>query len=138
MPPGETSRLTDFAVRLLAYEATLGKSTADRAPGNFRIFQKMCEPLAKLMGISGYRAILGRAIAISGEEIPWLRALSIDSKGCLTGFPELDGKVSAEQRKAGELLMAAKFLGLLTNFIGPALTQELLQEAWPKFKELEF
>jgi hypothetical protein len=92
------------------------------------------------MGVDGFRALFSRALALAGRDVAWLRGLHIQSDGTLEGLAELKLKLNAEQIATGEAALVAKLLGLLVTFIGPALTLQLLHDAWPKadFSALEF
>ena len=96
--------------------------------------------LASLMGSAGYRSLLARAVALAGAEVPWLRGLHIRADSRLEETAELLSKLSAQEIARGEVALVTELLGLLVTFIGPALTVQLMQEAWPEadLGEMEF
>ena len=66
---------------------------------------------------------------MAGAEIHWLRGLKINADGSLENLEE---KMDARAFSEGEVILAARLLGLLITFIGPALTLRLVQDVWPK------
>ena len=138
MSNSATPRLKEFARSLVAYEA------ANPAGANnstvFRVCEKLRLPVGRLMGAMGFRALLSRALALASAEVRWLRAVHIKADGTFAGLEELAGKTGLGEIKLGEAALVAQLLGLLATFIGPALTQQLIKEAWPKaaFDDLDF
>ncbi len=136
MSNSATPKPKEFARRLLAYEAASGKPADAKDSGVFRVCEKLREPLGKLLGVGGFRSLLSRALALAGAEVPWLRALHIKADGSLEGPDELEAKLDSRAVAEGEVALAAQLLGLLVTFIGPALTQRLLQDIWPTMDDL--
>ncbi len=135
---GATPKLKEFARRLLAHNAAWGKPAGTKDPENFPVCEKLREPLSKLTGVGGFRSLLSRALALSGEEISWLRALHIKADGSLEGLEKLEMKSEPRDIAEGEVVLVAQLLGLLVTFIGPALTAGLLHDIWPKMSDLDF
>jgi len=140
-----TPTLKALAERLLAYEAAAGTPPGGKSPGEensalFRVCDTLRQPLARLLGIAGFRALFSRALALAGREVSWLRALHIKADGTLEGLAELEAKLPADEIARGELALMTRVLELLVTFIGPALTLRLIQEVWPKadFNDLNF
>ncbi|MDB6036850.1 MAG: hypothetical protein JWM99_691 [Verrucomicrobiales bacterium] len=131
MQNSTTPKLKEFAVRLLAYETDSSKSVGLNQSAVFRLCEKLRVPLCKLMGIAGYRTLFSRALGLAGGEVRWLRGLHVRSDGTLEGVDELEARLVPEQITQGELVLVARLLGLLVTFIGPALTLQLVEEAWP-------
>ena len=98
----------------------------------FRICEKLRMSLNRLMGVAGYRALLSRALALAGADVLWLRGLHVQADGTLEGQAELNSKLDDEQIAEGEVALVAELLGLIVTFIGPTLTMQLVQQAWPK------
>ena len=124
-----------FARRLLAYEAASGENADANAPAAFRVCEQLKGPLSKVMGTGGFRSLLSRALALSGAEIPWLRALHIKADGTLEGMGKLEAELDRHAVAEGEVVLVAQLLGLLVTFIGPALTLGLLHDIWPKIDD---
>jgi hypothetical protein len=127
MPNRNSSNLKELAEHLLAYETSRRDGEAV-----FRICEKLRLSLIKSMGVAGFRALFSRAVALAGANVPWLRELPIRADGSLEGLAELEARLTAEQIGTGEVALVAELLGLLVTFIGPALTLQLLQDAWPR------
>jgi hypothetical protein len=138
MPNSATPKLKGFARRLLAYEAASGEPADAKDSAAFRVCEQLRGPLGKLMGVGGFRALLSRALALAGAEVPWLRALHIKADGSLDGLEELEAKLDSRAVAEGEVVLAAQLLGLLLTFIGPALTLRMLHDIWPKIEDLDF
>ena len=90
------------------------------------------------MGVGGFRSLLSRALALAGAEVPWLRAVHLKSDGSLEGLEVLQAKLAKQDISLGEVTLVARLLGLLVTFIGPALTQRLVQDIWPTMDDLNF
>jgi len=131
-------KLKGFARRLLAHDAILGKPVGTKDSKDFRVCEKLRGPLSRLTGFGGFRSLLSRALALAGEEVPWVRALHIKADGSLEGLEKLEVKLDSREVAEGELVLVSHLLGLLVTFIGPALTLGLLRDIWPKMNDLEF
>jgi hypothetical protein len=140
MPGSSESTLNQLTTRLLAYEAVAGKRAGANQSTAFRVCEKLRQPLGQLLGVAGFRALFSRALALAGEQVPWLRALHIKADGCLEGLDELEAELDEDGIAAGELVLVARLLELLVTFIGPALSLRFIQDAWPKgrFDDLDF
>jgi hypothetical protein len=131
-------RLRSIAQQLLALEiAALNPADAASATA-FRVCEKLREPLGKIVGVGGFRSLLGRAVAVAGVEVSWLRALHIKADGSLEGLNELQTNLSSRAIAEGEVVLSAQLIDLLVTFIGPALTARLLQDTWPKLDDINF
>lgn len=84
------------------------------------------------MGKGGFRAVLSRALAVAGEEVPWLTALEVNADGALEGWKKAEVPPAAKELTEGGVLLIAQLLGLLVAFIGENLTLRLVRDAWPK------
>ena len=125
-------KLKEFAKHLLAQETRRGKTAGGAGPAVFRVCEKLRGSLGKLMGVTGYRSLFSRALALAGAEVPWLRELTVRADGTLEGLEKLKSKLSGEQVGEGEVALVAELVGLIVTFIGPTLTLQLIQQAWPK------
>ena len=133
-----TPKLKDFARRLLIYEAAVGTRVGPDGSAAFRVCSKLRGPLAKLIGVEGFRTLMSRALRLAGTEAPWLRVLQIKADGSLAGLGDLEAKNDLRAVTQGEAILAAHLLGLLVTFIGTALTLRLLHEIWPRMDDLKF
>ena len=125
-------QLRRFAQRLLAHETFLRSKSSD-APGQatLQVIDELRSPLVNLMGMGGFRGLLSRAIALSGGEVRWLRAVHVKSDGTLTGFEE-HASLGAGEFAEGKVVLLAHLLGTLVALIGVGLTLRLVLETWPK------
>jgi hypothetical protein len=90
--------------------------------------------------VTGFRSLLSRALALSTDEVHWLKAVHVTADGRLGGLGELVGRLSQDKIDQGGVVLIAQLLGLLLTFIGEALTSRLVQQAWPKLSsgDLDF
>ena len=123
-------RLRNIARRLLALEASSGRTREAEGSAAFPVCEKLRQPLSTLAGVAGFRSLLSRALALADGEIRWLKAVHVDANGSLEGLDE--AQLSDAEIAEGEAVLVAHLLGLLVIFIGEALTLHLLQEAWPE------
>lgn len=127
-----TPAITELARRLVAFEAT-----REPAPGAVGAVSRACEtlrgPLAKFVGVAGYRSLLSRALAMAKAEVPSLGPVRVLPDGSLGG---LEGVERNEDTDAGPVVVA-QLLGLLVTFIGEPLTLRLVSDAWPDATEVE-
>ena len=132
MPDNATPRLKKFAGQILAFEAASHNPADASDSGVFRAFGKLRGPLGKLIGIVGFRSLLSRALALGGEEVPWLHALQIKADGSME---RLEAKLDLREAAEGEVVLMAHLVGLLVTFIGSQLTLQLLRDIWPKIDD---
>lgn len=125
-------KLRAFAERLIAYETMGNKSSKSKIPAAFHVCEKLRPHLATLMGNGGFRALLLRALALAGPEVPWLCAVHVKANGALEGWDESDPPIRPAALFDGSVVLLAQLLGLLVVFIGEKLTLRLVNEAWPK------
>ena len=84
------------------------------------------------MGSGGFQTLLARALALAGAEVPGLRAVQVKMDGTLEGWAELHAQIHPDELFEGRVVLLARFLGLLVEFIGESLTVRLVNEVWPK------
>jgi hypothetical protein len=118
--------LRQLAARLLALENDRGLAVDGTSA--FRVCGRLGVLLTKLAGAAGFRSLLSRALALARAEEPWLMAVRVDPDGSLVG---LEHHGNNDELLRGEIALVAQLLGLLHVFIGEALTDQLLKEAWP-------
>jgi hypothetical protein len=129
-----------YAKRLIVYETRGDKSSKTNKSAAFPVPENLRPQLASLMGEGGFRALLGRALALASAEVPWLRAVQVKADGRLAGLEELPAQLDPDELLEGRVVLLAQFLGLLVAFIGENLTLRLMREVWPKvpLNELDF
>lgn len=119
--------IRDLARRLIAVEAA--RDPSDGPVGaSVRACEKLRGPLAKLAGVTGFRSLLTRALAMALAEIPSLAAVRVRPDGSLEGWDGTDRIPTAED-EAGVVVLA-QLLGLLVTLIGEPLTLRLVRDAW--------
>jgi hypothetical protein len=125
-------RMRDIAERLIAYEATENKSSGTKPGAGLLVFEKLRPHLATLMGSTGFRALLLRALARAAAEVPSLRAVQVDANGSLAGFDKLEMQAVPDEFAMARVVLVAQLLGLLAAFIGEDLTVRIVRDVWPQ------
>ena len=131
-----TPEMMALARRLLKAEAESGTRAAGSSSVVFRVCERLFQSLRPLTGPAGFRALLARALALSSEEVRWLKAVHVKADGSLEGLGDLEEGLSPREVEEGELILAANLLGLLVLFIGGGLTLQLLQDVWATFDDV--
>lgn len=135
MSEPSTPTLKAFARQLLACAGAFGYPAGTEDSRSFRTCEKLRGPLGSLIGVGGFRSLLSRALALAGEDIPWLCALHVTADGSLAG---LETELAPSEVAAAELALMAQIAGLLVTFVGPALTMQLLRGIWPTIPDHDF
>jgi hypothetical protein len=118
--------------RLIAEERRAVNGSVLESRAAFRVCEKLRAPLCTFSGVEGFRSLLSRALVLAREDAPLLAAVQIKPDGSFQYSPELEARwASAEATQAGTAL-ASQLLGLLTTFIGEALTLRLVHDVWPQ------
>lgn len=130
--------MRDFAGHVIAYEAKLKKSLGMKTSVAFPVLERLRPHLTTLMGTAGYRALLLRAIALAGAEIPWLSAAKVEADGSMTLPEPADANVSPNEIFDGRIELLAQLLGLMVAFIGERLTLQLVRDVWPRLPAKDF
>ena len=120
--------LRALALQLLANES--GKGDVER-PAAFMVCAKLGVLLTRLAGAAGYRSLLTRALAMAGNEAPWLKTLKVLPDGSFEGREEVRSSTGKEEIENGGVILVVHLLHLLHTFIGEVLTMQLIMEAWP-------
>jgi hypothetical protein len=129
--PGPKARA--IAQHLLTSEASSrNPGDANVAPA-FRVAEKLRRPLSTLVGATGFRALLTRAVTLARAQAPGLDALQVKPDGSLDGLSEIS---NGQASQAGAAVIA-EILGLLGIFIGEELTIRLLADVWPDLPAFE-
>ncbi len=127
-----TPQMRNFAKRLMAYEALGNTSSETKNPAGFHVCEKLRLHMATFMGNTGFRTLLSRSLALSAEEVPWLRKVRVTEDVPLEGLEELQAQLDRDEFFQGGVVLLAQLLGLLVAFIGANLTLRLVREVWPK------
>jgi hypothetical protein len=128
----------ELAERLIAFEAGQKESSDAIAPTAFPVAEKLRPHLTTFMGNAGFHALLMRALALAGAEMPWLREVQLSPTGSLTLPEELAEKGAGKTLLEGRVMLVAQLLGLMVAFIGEKLTLQLLLDVWPKLSSKDF
>jgi len=127
-----TPPMRHFAKRIIVYETKADKSAHARTSTPFPVPEKLRLHLEQLMGDGGFRALLSRSLVLASAEVPWLRAVRVNSVGVLEGWEELSASPRANELFEARVVLLAQLLGLLAAFIGENLTLGLVHRVWPK------
>jgi hypothetical protein len=133
-----TPHFRDLAQRLIGAEArVVVPSVEAKTPGAFLVCQRLRPHLAPLMGITGFNALLARALALARAKVDWLNAVALteDSMGVSEKVGE---KVGPDVMAEGSLALLAELLALLAAFIGERLTLQMVREVWPNLSLKDF
>ena len=129
-------RLLQFARRILKDEAALSPRPAKGVVG-FSAYERLRHTLCRTFGTGGCQSLMNRTLTIVGAKIAWLRELKVRSDGALEGWAELTQAQGTLAQEEAEAVLLTELLGLLTTFLGPAITLSLVQEAWPTLGDVD-
>lgn len=127
-----TPTIKELVRRLIAFEA-MRKPSDGPGGATLRACETLRGPLAKFVGVAGFRSLLSRALVLAKAEISSLEAVQVGPHGSLEGLGECEQNYDAD---AGAAVMA-QLLGLLVTFIGETLTLRLVHDVWPDATEAE-
>ena len=130
--------MLDFAERLIAHETSMNNASATKGPMAFAVVEKLRPQLAMLMGSTGFRALLSRALVLARAEVPGLRAMQVNAKGAIEYVQHLNAQAPDARLPEGGEVLLAQLLSLLVAFIGEKLTLQMLRELWPKLPQKDF
>jgi hypothetical protein len=68
---------------------------------------------------------------LARAEAPTLSAVQVTADGLLQGLVELESQSDKDHAEQEGAILIAQLLGLLSIFIGEALTLRLVRDAWP-------
>ena len=123
-----TPELLHYVSRLIAHDSA-GKSTVP-----FRVGEKLRQPLCKLVGTQGYRAVMDRAIIATRNNTPFFAAFRTAPDGSLV-VPALTANPSTAAE--AETLLVAQFFSLLSSFVGHGVLLAVVATVWPNFRVSE-
>lgn len=127
-----TPQVWKVSARLLAYETRENLTQASRTPATLLVCEKLRPPLASLMGHTGFRSLLARALSLANIEASWPGVVQVKADGTLAGWDKLEGQIPRKDFAEASAVLIARLLGLLVAFIGEELTFRLLREIWPE------
>jgi len=127
-----TAETRAFAQRLIACERGGLGASEKTVPTALVICTKLQPGLASLMGDSGFRAVMSRALTLAKVEFPALASLQITTNDDRTDLYEYEPGVVPEDVADGGVVLLAQLLGLLGAFIGEGLTERIVRGIWPK------
>jgi hypothetical protein len=96
------------------------------------VCEKLRPTLSTLMGATGFRALLARALTLASAEVPALGKLEIDSAASLVYPAAISDEADRAKDIEGDVVLVAQLLSLLVAFIGEKLTRQILLEVWPQ------
>lgn len=117
--------------QILGLARRLAETPSDFCGPAFPAIDVLRPPLAALMGNGGFRALLGRALALATAELPWLEPVRVNPDGVLEGLAAPHDQLGRAEFLDGQVVLLAQVVGLLLAFIGPNLTTRLLADIWP-------
>ena len=128
-----TPGMRDLAHRLLTYEAGADKTSEPAESPTIRVYEKLRQCLGEFVGTTGFQSLAHRALTLAKPEAPFLNSAQIAADGSLQGLGEMKTQFDMDKYPAGDggIILIARLLGLLRLFLGEALTQSLLRNAWP-------
>lgn len=131
-------RMLAIAYQLLAHETITGEPPDVHPPAVVSVADKLRRPITMLAGSTGFRALLTRALSLARAQIPALYSIQVKPDGGLDWNVSASGSAlsNGEGGQAAAILIA-ELLGLLSNFIGEALTLRLLHDTWPDLPAIE-
>jgi hypothetical protein len=121
-----------FAKQLIACETKGNDSSETTASVAFPVPEKLRLSLMVLVGTSGFRALISRALALAAVEVRWLRAVQVRTDGAFEGVEALHEQMDPAEFIEGRIVVLAQLLGLLVAFIGGNMTSRLVREIWPQ------
>ncbi len=120
---GTNPNAREIAERLLVYEAADPSAPAQNTVPAMHVCQKLGRPLSQLVGETGSRALLARALTLAKREEEVLIPVKVSEQGALEG---LEGKAAE-----ASAVIVVELIGLVLTFLGEALTIRLVRDVWP-------
>jgi len=148
--PNPSPKIRELAKRLVAHEAECPHPSGGEAQAfsglpdrlalpNLSVAEKLRRPLSTLAGVSGFRALVSRALTLAKAQRPELSIVQVKPDGSLDIIsatpvppPNGAGDRTAGDSEAGEVLVT-ELLWLLVALIGEPFVVILLRDEWPDF-----
>ncbi len=124
------SELKELAQYLLVREARNTTTENVNIETAIEVCQRLRQPLATFAGEEGFRSLLARALALSKAQDTSLSALNVHADGTIQVGNANAWPDQSAARDAG-IALVGQLLALLTTFIGPSLTMNLVHRVWP-------
>lgn len=121
-------QMLELSRELVAYEARARQAPATAA----EVCEKLRPKLSTLMGATGFRALLSRALTLASAQVPSLCNLELNATNTLV---ERQSKAQAKDVTNDDedsVVLMAHLLSLLVTFVGEKLTRQILLEIWPQ------
>ena len=118
-----TPAIQDLARRLIALEAMCDAGSIAGRSEAVRVCEKLRAPLAKFLGLDGYRSLMARALAMAKAETLSLGPVQVQLDGSLDGIGQNDAEAA--------VVVLVHLLGLLVTFVGERMTRRLVLDVWP-------
>ncbi len=119
---GTSPNTQEIANRLLSYEAGEQGSSEATSPAAVQVCQKLNRPLSRLVGETGSRALLARALTLAKREAEVLKPVKVTDDGALEGL--------SREAEGASTVLVGHLIGLVETFLGEALTLRLLHDVW--------
>jgi hypothetical protein len=127
-------RLSDFARRLVRYEAARAGRPDDVTTGFERACRALHDRLAPLISSSGFHTLFARALKLAARDFPVLATVTVSPNHDCT-LSGLDGAADArDPAEAADAFALAlgHFMWLLVIFIGEDLGLRTVRDVWPE------
>lgn len=125
-------------MRVLTEHLIASETGTHKASGNGFPAADVCARLhphlAMLMGETGFRALLARALTRAAAEVPSLRAIQVDPSGLLVSADAAPAQVDPAADIEGSVALVAHLLTLLAAFISERLALQILSDTWPQLQ----
>ncbi len=122
-----TSTMRVWAQCLIAHESAANHyDDGMEMPTVFYVFAKLRPHLGLLIGRTGFNTLVARALALAVAEVACLQGIEIAPDGLFTGLEELEPRFGNKAAAEGAVVLLARLLGLLGNFIGEDLTVRVM------------
>ena len=124
-------KIRDFSERLVLIGMT-GANASELKPSTlFNIFEKLRPYLSKIVGNTGFNALLTRSLAETKTDAIWLGVLHVKPDGSLDGLSHLEAIDPAELAEI-RVIFLAEFIRLLVQLVGERMVLQLIHQAMPK------
>jgi hypothetical protein len=124
-----------LAQRILTHEQGTEAPSSEVAASAVRVYMRLLAGFAALLGEAGSMGLFRRSLRLTEILFPFLSALRHTTVD--TVLPSLSTCLQAQQAEVAQeasVELLAIHTELLAAFIGPQLTEQLLQEAWPHLR----
>lgn len=125
-----TSEFARAARSLVAGAPGATETSAQIAERAFQAGERLLTHLSRLLGESGVRLLLKRAIVLASVNFPWLAAAST-SENMSAALRDALALQDPESITEAFVEILVGFVGLLERLIGEPLVGRLLEEVWP-------